>query len=174
MDKKYLQPRNEIEEDHLYNELDNLNGRDLTKSQRLQLGEIVINTDNRKLCYIIGHKYVEYMQSAESIDEAYLPNLIKYIEHNIHTDYLDTFVYLCSHFDCSKHLMLFTDILMVKSNLSFYSAGNLIMKMKSIEERDRAYAINKLKAFLKFQGEEYELKRAVEQVIEYLKFGIVP
>lgn len=165
MNVKYQIPKNEQEATKLLEILNRLNGQSFNDKDILELGTIMLNVDDNYR----GLRGVIAMRYSEADNKLCVPFLIEAIKRNIHTKYVSSLIYACSFYDCSEHLQLFVDLLILKTDMSFVDAYYVIEKMTLTDELDKRYAINKLKAFLNNVDEAYSLKNELGEAIGLLE-----
>jgi hypothetical protein len=160
---KFQEPKNLQEAEVVLLKIKTLNGAELSDMDIEGLGNILKNSEYGGLRDAIALKF------SETKNEKCIPFLVEAIKRNIHTKYVSTLIYACSHHDCSNHLQLFVDLLILKDDICFLDSFCTIKAMNKIEsEIERSYAINKLKAFLNFVDEDYEFWKGLNQAIEVL------
>ena len=106
---------------------------------------------------------------AKTRNEAILISLIALIKQNINTKFIGSLIYACIHFDCSKYIELFVDIIMVKDDSTGVDAYLVIKAIKSpIDPNIKTYCVNKLTALSELLDEEYRQYKSVRQTIELI------
>jgi hypothetical protein len=164
MNQKYIIPQNEEEAKGLLEQIKLLDGKDLNEEDILELGSIAVNTAYPGLRDMIALKF------SDSISTQCIPFLIEAIKKNIHTQYISTLIYACSHHDCSEHLQLFVDLLILKKDMSFIDSYYVIRNMNNLSDKmDNLYAINKLKAFLNNVEIDFDLRNELVEAINLLQ-----
>jgi hypothetical protein len=162
---KFKKPESLQEAEALLEKIKALDGAMFSDMDILDLGYIMLNVteDFRGLRSIIALRY------SEANNRLCIPFLIEAIKRNIHTQYVSSLIHACSQYDCSEHLQLFVDLLILKDNMCFVDAYYVIENMKSLNDKlDKVYAVNKLKAFLEIVGDDFDLKDEVLEAIDLL------
>jgi hypothetical protein len=159
----YLNPKDEQEASTLLEQLKQKSGKELSSQEIETLGSIMVSSEYPGLRSLIALKF------EEALDPVAAPFLITTIKKNIQTKYLSTLIFSCSHFDCSEDIDLFIDLLMVKTDISFYESIWAIKNCKSVTVEVKDYSIARLSAYLDRIGKEDKYYEDISMTIEILR-----
>lgn len=106
--------------------------------------------------------------------EEVLPVIIRLLISNLDKPYTDTLCYCCTKFECSDYWQLFSDIMLVKDNLSFYHAASVIANMEALSAETRFYIQQKIRAAMALGNINERQRRTIEKLVMHLNSPYLP
>lgn len=161
---KYNLPKNDKELTDLHQYIKDIDGASLQTNDIVSLGKILVNTQSSGLRDVIAMRFID------AKNDLCVPFPIEAIKKSIHTKFISSLIYACSHYDCSDYLQVFVDLLILKSDMSFVDSWYVIENMAGpIEKGEIMYASNKLRAFIETVEESNSLRGELTKAIKIIE-----
>jgi hypothetical protein len=107
---------------------------------------------------------------AATQDKSILPILIGLIRAHVGTKFIGSLIYASSNYDCHEYLDVFTDIIIVKDDMTVLDAFTVIQNIKyPVESLVKQYCLGKLISFREYFEEDFHKYLTLTQTIELIQ-----
>jgi len=152
---------------HLFDTLENVSNGDIKKNAALYIS-VLNNTTYPGLRSLVAKKLTE-----AEVGEVYL-SLIRNIIKGLPGPYIGPLCYCCTKFNCADHWELFSDILVLKQDISAVHAASIIMNMENLSAGKRYYMQQKFRLHLSALTPQTPAHEIVADVINSLEQPYIP